>query len=118
MSLLPNPDTLLAVAGRIARHAAALRRHAELLAASLGHTTWHGAAARSFAHEALEVCASLRRSAERLDSAAAALRQHAARVRGELTVLSRATTGALHTAGVGVHVAGDVAHEVLDVVGI
>jgi uncharacterized protein YukE len=111
MSLLPDPTTLLAVADRITRHAASLRHHARLLVGSLAQSTWHGAAARAFAHEALEVCMSLRRSADRLDAAAGALRGHAARVRAELDVLARTATGAAHLAGSAVQVAGDVAGE-------
>ncbi len=96
MALLPDPDTLLAVADRITRHATAIRRHAQVLAAAVGHTTWHGAAARAFAGEALEVCVSLRRSADRLDDAASALRRHAARVRAVLHELARAANDAAH----------------------
>ncbi|WP_375482713.1 hypothetical protein [uncultured Jatrophihabitans sp.] len=89
MSLLPDPDALLAVAGRIAAHAAALRRHAHALGWSVAHTTWHGTAAHAFARDAVEVCAALRHSAGRLDAAAAALRGHAARVRTVLDDLRR-----------------------------
>ena len=112
MSLLPDPAALLAVADRITRHAASLRRHAQLLVGSLAQATWHGHAARAFAHEAMEVCLSLRRSADRLDTAAGALRRHAARVRTELDVLARTATGAAHLAGTAVDVAVDVAGDV------
>lgn len=121
MSLLPDPDALVAVADRITAHATAVRRHAQLLAGSLGHTTWFGAAAQAFAHVALEVCGSLRRCAERLDAAAAHLRQHAARVRAALDELADAAAGA---ARVGLHAVqsatelGHAAGHVLHAVGI
>ena len=129
MPMLPDPDTLLAVADRIARHAAVLRRHADVLGASVGHATWHGTAARSFALEALEVCATLRRSADRLDAAANALRRHAARVRAVLHDLAHAATAVLMTteaatgAAVGATVdiaraTGQAGERVLDSVGL
>ena len=78
--LVPDTGEMYSVADRISAHAAGTRQRAAELAAALGATDWHGLAADTFDAAASGLLASMRTAADRLDDAAAALRQHAANV--------------------------------------
>lgn len=81
MPVLPDPAELEAIAARIERHADALRGQAARLVATLAGTHWQGVAADAFHAQAHAALLALRGSADRLDTAARALRRHAERVR-------------------------------------
>jgi uncharacterized protein YukE len=87
--LLPDPADLLAIAVRIAAHAAAVRVEADRLDASAAAVMWSGSAASAFDVVAAELTAGMRRAADRLDGAAAALRRHAYAVQDTLDSLRR-----------------------------
>ena len=78
--LVPDTGDMYSVADRISAHAAGTRQRAAELAAALGATDWHGIAAGTFGAAAAGLLAGMRTAADRLDDAAAALRQHAANV--------------------------------------
>jgi len=78
--LVPDAGEMYSVADRISAHAAGTRQRAVELAAALGATDWHGIAADTFGSAAAALLVSMRTAADRLDDAAAALRQHAAKV--------------------------------------
>jgi len=136
MSLLPDPVDLVAIADRIAAHAATTRDRATRLDQATAATGWTGPAAASFEVEARLATDTLRGAANRLDDAADALRRHAARVGAILNDLVHLGSAELGLAGdlvrhpgqvlpdvVGVvgdsaHVVGDVAGGVLDLVGL
>lgn len=89
MSVLLDPAELAAIADRIAAHAAATRDRAFRLDHAVSATGWTGLAASAFDHEARMVTDRLRNAAARLDTAADALRRHAARVSALLADLAR-----------------------------
>lgn len=99
MSLLPDPAELLAVADRIAGHAAAARSQASRLGAAVATAHWHGVAADAFHVQAFGVVAGLRSAAARLDDAADALRRHARRVAETLADIHRLADGLEHVPG-------------------
>ena len=86
--LLPDTEEMCSVAERISAHAAGARQRAGELGAVLGATHWHGIAADVFDTMAQGVLIGLRTAADRLDSAAAALRRHAAAVADRLAELA------------------------------
>ncbi|HEX3336991.1 MAG TPA: hypothetical protein VHS54_11065 [Jatrophihabitans sp.] len=98
MSLLPDPATLLAIADRIAGHAAAARARANALGAAVAGAEWRGPAADAFAWTAYGVLSGLHRAGRRLDDAADALRRHARVVSALVQELERL---AGHTLGLG-----------------
>jgi uncharacterized protein YukE len=110
MSLLPDPHELRAVAARVTAAAAAVRAQAAHLQARATGVAWQGAAATAFELLAGDVIAGLRRSADRLDDAADALRWHAAAVERAITALLHASSEAL---AIGTGLAHGVADEVL-----
>lgn len=90
MSLIfADPSELYAIAGRISRHAEAVRSSAAALAAAVTNDHWRGMASDVFAAEARSVLADMRACAGRLDDAADALRRHAGRVHGVLGEFKR-----------------------------
>jgi uncharacterized protein YukE len=96
MSPLPDPGELLAIADRIAAHARSTRDRAGHLAAGAGAARWHGTAADAFHGQVRLVVSGLRRSADRLDDAADALRRHAYRVMEKLAHLADLGPDVLH----------------------
>src|SRR5579875_890847 len=98
MSVLPDPAELEAIAARIERHADTLRDQAARLVATLAATHWQGPAADAFHAQAHAVLLALRGSADRLDTAARALRRHADRVRALVADLAAAGTDGVRTA--------------------
>jgi len=126
MSVLPDPADLVAIADRIAAHAAATRDRAARLERAVAATGWAGFAASAFDHEAQLATGTLRSAAARLDTAADALRRHAARISsliGDIVHLGADEVGlakdalthpgqvlpdAVDVAGDGVRVVGDV----------
>lgn len=136
MSVLPDPAELAAIADRISAHAAAARERALRLDHAVAATGWSGAAAVAFHHEAQSATGALRTAAARLDSAADALRRHAAQVGVLLADLARLGTDeldlvkdalghpgrllpdTLHAIGDGVHALADVAGGALHLVGL
>ena len=109
MSLLfADPDELHAIAGRISRHADAVRRTADRLSAQLGTTRWHGAASRAFHGQAGCAVLSIRRSAGRLDDAADALRRIASNLTDFLADVRRTLQDAGHAVTDVSQLAGDL----------
>lgn len=80
MSFLPDPGELRAIAERISGHATATRARAFGLGGAVAAVDWHGLAASAFRSEAHAAISGLRGAGGRLDDAADALREHAARV--------------------------------------
>jgi uncharacterized protein YukE len=117
MFLLPDPADLVAIAGRIAGHAAATRDRATRLDHAIADTGWTGAAAAAFRLEARPAIDTLRGAANRLDDAADALRRHAARIGDVLADLARLGSAELDLAGDLVLHPGQVLPDVVDVVG-
>lgn len=107
---LCDPHEILALAGRIDRHADAVRATAHRLGFAVAATTWDGRAARCFDGTADDLVRGLRLAATRLDDAADTLRRHAHAVAGTLATLHR-------LAGDGRHLLHDSAHGALDVLG-
>lgn len=107
MALLPDPQELRAIAARIGSAATAARAQAAHLQARVAGVAWHGAAATVFDLLAGDVVTGLRRSADRLDDAADALRRHAANVEHALAMMLRAGSD-------GVTVGADLVHGVAD----
>lgn len=107
MALLPDPQDLRAIAARIAASAAAARAEAAHLQARVAGVAWQGAAATAFELLAGDVIGGLRRSADRLDDAADALRRHAANVEHALTVL-------VHASSEGVAIGAGLVHGAAD----
>jgi uncharacterized protein YukE len=107
MSPIPDPHEMLAVADRIAAHAQATRGRARQLAAAVAAVDWHGTAADAFHGQAGLVINGLRRSADRLDDAADALRRHADAVM--MTLVQLADIGVDVT-----HLGGHVLHGIRD----
>jgi uncharacterized protein YukE len=107
MAPLPDPQELRAIAARIGAAATAARAQAAHLQARVAAVAWQGAAATVFDLLAGDVITGLRRSADRLDDAADALRRHAANVEHALAVILRAGSG-------GVAVGTDLVHGVAD----
>ena len=99
MSALPDPAELAAIADRIAAHAAATRDRAAELDRAVAATGWTGAAATAFGLEAKMATDTLRSAASRLDTAADALRRHAARTSGLLADLARLGSAELELIG-------------------
>jgi uncharacterized protein YukE len=89
MSLFPDPAILLALADRIAGHAAAARARASDLGSAIATADWHGAAADAFAIAGQAILLGLRGAGNRLDDAADTLRRSAAVVRVLLDDLER-----------------------------
>jgi uncharacterized protein YukE len=77
MSLFPDPVELRALATRIDAHAGAARTRAHRLRGALAATGWSGVAARAFGGQAHLALAGLGTAADRLETAADALRRHA-----------------------------------------
>jgi uncharacterized protein YukE len=75
--LLPDPDALRAIADRIQLYAVVTRARGGRLRGYLHGLDWHGAAASAFHAEAAVALGALGFAADRLDSAADALRRHA-----------------------------------------
>lgn len=135
MSLLPDPAHLAAIADRIAAHAAATRDRAARLDRAVAATGWTGAAAAAFHLEAELTTDALRIAAARLDTAADALRRHAARIgaliadivqfgadelglaKDVLTHPYRVFPDTLDVVGDGVEILGDVGGGVLHAIG-
>jgi uncharacterized protein YukE len=86
-ALLPDPDELLAVAGRIRSHAAALRDASSRLRRRAVAPGWHGPAAGLYHGQLADLGAAIVRAADQLDAAAAALRRIAARLSAFLSDL-------------------------------
>ena len=84
-----DPAEITALAGRIERHAEAIRTAARRLACAVVATSWDGRAARCFDGAAADLVRGLHTAAQRLDDAAAALRRHAAAVGDTLATLRR-----------------------------
>jgi hypothetical protein len=80
VSALPDPFDLRAIADRIAGHAAAARERAARLEPAIAAVDWEGVAADAFYGQAHMAVDGLRSAAERLDTAADALRRHADRI--------------------------------------
>lgn len=136
MSVLPDPADLAAIADRIAAHAAATRDRAARLDHAVAVTGWTGIAANAFELEARLATDSLRGAADRLDTAADALRRHAARISALINDLARlgadelglvtdvltdprgVVPDTLSVVGDGVHVLGDVAGGALHAIGL
>jgi hypothetical protein len=89
MSALPDPADLVAIAARIAAHAAATRDRAVRLDRAIATTGWTGTAAAAFHLEAQPATDALRTASARLDAAADALRRHAGRISGLLADVAR-----------------------------
>lgn len=109
MSPIPNPGEMLAVADRIAGHAEATRRRAAELAAVVGAAHWRGAAADVFHAQAHLVINGLRRSADRLDDAADALRRHTYQMIHKLAQLADLASDIADLGGDILHGIGDIA---------
>jgi uncharacterized protein YukE len=88
--IFADPVELYATAGRINRHADAVRSNAMTLAAAIAADRWRGRASEVFAAEAGSVLKDMWACARRLDDAADALRRHARRVQGTLDLFKRA----------------------------
>lgn len=84
-----DPAEITALAGRIERHADAVRAAARRLGSAVAATTWDGRAARCFDGAAADLVHGLYVAAQRLDDAASALRRHAAAVGDALATLHR-----------------------------
>jgi hypothetical protein len=86
--LVPDTSEMYSVADRISAHAANARERAGQLGAVLAGTDWHGLAADVFDAMAYSALIGLRTGADRLDSAAAALRRHAGTVADKFAELA------------------------------
>lgn len=104
--IFADPRELYAIAGRVSRHAEAVRANAMMLAAAIAHDRWRGIAADVFAAQADSVLKDMWACSRRLDDAADALRRHADRVQGLLDFVSRAWDD---VEGWGAAIVGDVA---------
>ena len=122
MSLLPDPDVLVATANRLDDYAEQLRARAATLAARTQNIRWVSAAAGAFQRQSLGISADLRCCADRVEDAAYELRAHARTVRREVEILHTAagavravTSGVTHEVTHGVSHAG---HELAALAGL
>lgn len=102
--LLPDPGALRDIADRIVLHAVATRARGGRLRTHLHGTQWQGAAAAAFHAEATAALAGLDSAADRLDSAAAALRRHADNVAGRLHILEQLWHDGKNLAEIGIDI--------------